>query len=55
MNGNKESCVKPYTLIPTSHSECYNCGNGRQTREILCGDCCYPIDKCYHGQERKYA
>ena len=27
----------------------------RQTREILCGDCCYPIDKCYHGQERNYA
>lgn len=20
--------------------------------EILCGDCLYPIDKCYHGTQR---
>lgn len=22
------------------------------SREILCGDCLYPIDKCYHGTQR---
>lgn len=50
--------VHDFDNVPTSEpcsgaDTCPDCLDvQRQTRVILCGDCCYPIDECYHGTQR---